>query len=454
MANQNLLTYNSKVTQVKQDFYAPVAIFPGTTSVVSTVYAFLAHVTPWPSDTNPPVPTQDQQNIKTIFKSMFVAKKITSNDISPVIERINWVSGTVYDYYQDNVNMFAVNGSGLLVKKFYVKNKYDQVFKCLWNKNGVASTDEPYFQPGTYGNFNIYSGSDGYKWKFIYTLPIGAKQKFMDTNFMPVPVGANTIVAGITAGGCGNIDIIGVVNGGSNYDPANAAITVAITGDGTGATATAESTSGVITNIIVTNQGSNYTFANSAIVSANGSGAILTSPVSPIGGHGFDAMDELGCTKTMYTAEFNGSEGDLIPTSIDYRQVGLLINPTSLSSYPAPANGSIYQVATNVLTASGFGVFSNDETVYQGTSLATASYSATVLDFNTSTNIVRLINIVGTPTLNAPLFGSSSGTTRTLLFVNNPDFQIFSGYITYVENRSGIQRSTDGIEQFRFVLGY
>ena len=25
-------------------------------------------------------------------------------------------------------------------------------------------------------------------------------------------------------------------------------------------------------------------------------------------------MDELGCTKTMYTAEFNGSEGDLIPT--------------------------------------------------------------------------------------------------------------------------------------------
>jgi hypothetical protein len=141
MANQNLLTYNSKVTQVKQDFYAPVAIFPGTTSVVSTVYAFLAHVTPWTSDTNPPVPTQDQQNIKNIFKSIFVAKKITSNDISPVIERINWVSGTVYDYYQDNVNMFAVNGSGLLQKKFYVKNKYDQVFKCLWNKNGVASTD-------------------------------------------------------------------------------------------------------------------------------------------------------------------------------------------------------------------------------------------------------------------------------------------------------------------------
>jgi hypothetical protein len=104
----------------------------------------------------------------------------------------------------------------------------------------------------------------------------------MDTIWMPVPVGANTIVAGITAGGCGNIDIIGVVNGGSNYDPANSVITVSITGDGTGAVATAESVNGVITNIIVTNQGSNYTHANSTIVSASGSGAILTSPVSPI----------------------------------------------------------------------------------------------------------------------------------------------------------------------------
>ena len=98
MANQNLLTYNSKVTQVKQDFYAPVAIFPGTTSVVSTVYAFLAHVTPWPSDTNPPVPTQDQQNIKNIYKSMFVAKKITTNNIIPVAQRIDWSANTNYSY--------------------------------------------------------------------------------------------------------------------------------------------------------------------------------------------------------------------------------------------------------------------------------------------------------------------------------------------------------------------
>jgi hypothetical protein len=30
----------------------------------------------------------------------------------------------------------------------------------------------------------------------------------------------------------------------------------------------------------------------------------------------------------------------------------------------------------------------------------------------------------------------------------------FSGYISYIQNRSAVQRSSDGIEQFKFVLGY
>jgi hypothetical protein len=39
----------------------------------------------------------------------------------------------------------------------------------------------------------------------------------------------------------------------------------------------------------------------------------------------------------MLTSEYNGSEGDYIPTDIDYHQIGLLINPTTLSSVPFPA---------------------------------------------------------------------------------------------------------------------
>jgi hypothetical protein len=68
--------------------------------------------------------------------------------------------------------------------------------------------------------------------------------------------------------------------------------------------------------------------------------------------------------------------------------------------------------------------------------------------------VVKVLNITGTPTTNAPLFGNTSKTVRTLLSVSSPNFTILSGYIAFIENRTGVQRSADGIEQFKFVLGY
>ena len=175
---------------------------------------------------------------------------------------------------------------------------------------------------------------------------------------------------------------------------------------------------------------------------------------SPVGGHGFDPASELGCDHVMYSVEFNGDENGEIPTEIDFHQIGLLINPTSSINSPSTANGAIYRTTTDVILAPGFGLYSNDEIVYQGTSLDNATFTARVLYFNATNNVLKLINITGDYKLNGSLFGSSSGTTRTLLSVSPPTFTVFSGYLAYIENRTGVQRSTDGIEQFRLVLGY
>lgn len=454
MANKNLLTYNAKVTQVEQDYFAPVASIAGTNSPISTLYCFLARVVPWPNENDPVQPTQDQQAIKNVFKNMFVAKLINSSNISPVVQRIDWISGTNYDYYRDDVDMFALDQAGRLERRFYVRNKYDQVFKCLWNGNNAESTDEPYFQPGAYGNNNIYKGADGYKWKYMYTIDVGSKTKFMDNLWMPVPVGSGTLNPIETTAGYGDVEVINVVNGGSGYDPANAEITVVITGDGTGATGEASVTAGEITDIIVNTTGTNYTFANVSVTSTLGSNATFTAPISPIGGHGFDPIDELGASHTMVTVEFNSDESGNLPTDIDFRQVGLLVNPTALSTYPAPANGTIYRTTTDVVVAPGFGVFAEDEVVFQGSTLETATFTGTVLNFDTASNVLRLINTSGQFTVNAPIFGSSSLTARTTLTISTPDFVLFSGYLTYIENRASVQRSADGIEQFKFVLGY
>ena len=371
-----------------------------------------------------------------------------------MIQRIDWVINTVYDYYEDDVDMFSLDGNKRLIRSFYVRNKYDQVFKCLWNNNDTEANDEPFFQPGSYGSNNIYKGSDGYKWKYMYTIDAGSKTKFMDSFWIPIPVGNDIVNPISTSSGYGDIAVINVVSGGSGYDPSNAAITVVVTGDGTGATGTASVTAGEITDIIVTNTGTNYTFANVSVTSSLGSNATFIAPISPIGGHAYDPIDELSTSHTMVTVEFNSDESGNIPTDIDFRQIGLLVNPTALSTFPAPANAAIYKTTTDFVVAPGFGVFAEDETVFQGSSLGSATFKATVLNFDASSNVIRLINTVGDFTVNAPVFGNSSLTARTVLSVSTPDFVLFSGYLTYIENRESVQRSADGIEQFKFVLGY
>ena len=80
--------------------------------------------------------------------------------------------------------------------------------------------------------------------------------------------------------------------------------------------------------------------------------------------------------------------------------------------------------------------------------------SGTIVSFDVAKNVAKLINTVGTPILNAPLFGLKTSTTRTLLSYSPPNFEILSGYIAYIENRSGTTRSPGGIEQVKLVLGF
>jgi hypothetical protein len=321
---------------------------------------------------------------------------------------------------------------------------------------GQPSIYEPYFQPGAYQTNNIFTGADGYKWKYIYTIDAGSKIKFMDTTWMPIPIGNNRLNPTISPLGYGGIENINVLDGGSGYDPTSA-INIVITGDGTGATGTVSLTGNTISDINITSPGSNYTYAGAYLTydsaSPPSSNVIMEVPISPIGGHGFDPISELGTNHIMYTVEFNGDEGGLVPVDIDYRQIGLIVNPISSLTTPDTADEDIYKTYTDLLVAGGAGQYMLDELVYQGTS-ANPTYEARMLSFNTSTDVINIMTIHGTPKLNTPVFGKTSGCVRTLLSVNYPKFIIESGYLTYIENRPAINRSFDGIEQFKFVLSY
>lgn len=454
MANKSLLTYGSKLFSVESVYFSPVVTIPPEYKIISSLYFFLSKVQPWDNDNDPEAPRQDQKYLKQVAKNIFIVKHITSGDISPVIKRIDWSTGTIYDYYRDDVDMFEVDANGFPVKSYYVRNRYDQIFKCLWNNNGSQSTVEPYFEPGSYGTNNIFTGSDDYKWKYIYTIDTALKNRFMDNTWIPVPATKGTVNPLLSPAGYGNIDVINVTNGGSGYDPANAIITVAVTGDGAGATGTAYSSNGSITKIEVNTTGSNYTFANVAINSSRGSGAVAIAPVSPIGGHGYEVESELGCNHVMVTSQFNGSESGLLPTDMSFHQVGILNSPVTLSSPNSIANGAIYKTTTDLIVSAGFGVYQSNEYIYQGNSINDYNFIGRILSFDPASNVVKLINTRGTLIINSPVFGDSSKTTRTLLSYNTPEFVTLSGNIFYLENRAAVQRSSDGIEQFKVVLKY
>jgi hypothetical protein len=471
MPNQSLLTNIAKTSSATQVYFSPIAIRSTDRKSISETYAFLAKVEPWVDNENPSVPSQDQRSIKQILKNMFVAKHISIHEICPVIERINWEPNTIYDYYRDDFDITRLDENGKLIFKFYVMNRYYQVFKCLWNARGESSTVEPYFEPGSYGAAKIFTGTDGYQWKYMYTIDSGLRTRFMDDTWLPV-IPNDLVTSSLdNDAGSGNIDVITVLSGGSGYDPANSVITVSITGDGTSSngvpftTATASAVvantqSGEISYISMADRGKNYTYANATIISANGSGCILgANTVSPIGGHGKNIAAELGCAHVMYSIEFNGSENGIVPTDTTYYQLGLIVNPTSNKNYPNAANGSIYRTTTDLIVSSGLGVFGVGETVWQSKSgggaggLQNATFTGKVLSFSTESNVIHLINTKGSLILNQTVFGES-GTSRTLLSYNTPDYVIQSGYITYIENRPAITRSPDGIEQFKIVLGY
>lgn len=470
MANKNVMTSASKIAQINQAYYAPVSVVANTSNVITATYCFLSKIDAWADDNNPDMPIDSPAYSKSVYKNMFVAKRINTPDTSPVIQRNNWSANTIYDYYSDLVNITAKNVDGTNQFNFYINNVYNQVFKCLWNNNGGPSTIEPYLQPGVYQTNNIYAGVDGYKWKYMYTIDTGAQINFMDQSWIPIPQSSSssdTTNPLIATAGFGDIEVINVTNGGSGYVATHPPLVV-INGDGTGASGFVNISNGSITEVIVqtakgaASPGYNYTTANVSIVAVtgdSGSGATVIAPISPVGGHGTDPMPELGCCNIMYTCIFNGSETDIhgfanVPTDIKYTQVGLLVNPVDTNSSPATGTQPIYKTSTDLIVAQGSSKYLSDEIVYQLDKNGATSFSATMLHFDTSTNIISVINMTGAPTDNLPMIGRTSGCARTLLNTSPTTFVPQSGYITYIENRSGISRSPDGIEQFKFVLSY
>ena len=397
------------------------------------MYLFVGKNTAFPNDNVPPTPINSTANIEyTPWRDMYGVKRIQSADVTHAVPRYDWTSGTVYIAYDDT----DVN---ILTENFYVLTEDYNVYKCLFNNGGAASTTKP---TGT--STSRFTTADGYVWKFMYTVSTAKALKFLTSDYMPVQTLASddgtTQWSVQSAAVDGSIEIVKVVSGGSGY---GVAPTVTITGDGTGATANATISGGAVTAVTITNAGSGYTKAS---VSFSSGAAAALPIISPRYGHGADPIEEMGAKYIMINVRLDGSESNTISTANEFRQVGIVRDPY-LYGTTTRATASSYRQSFKYQMAAVSGTFSLDETVTSGSNTASVVEWSSPYLYTTKPVNQNFAN-------SATATGGTSSATGTIAGITTPGLQPYTGDILYVENRVPISRAADQIEDVKLIIQF
>jgi hypothetical protein len=533
-------------------------------------YVFIGKSDPWGtepagtgggSETTPPAPLDTVAEDYVIWDKMVALKKVSEDFVSHVIPRLNWdASGeTVYARYDahdpelhlhptqddiDNGNLSGYTPGGL-----YVLTDEFHVFKCLNNASGSKSTQKPTL-PSAYPF--IVELSDGYRWKYMYTIPTEAATKFLTDRWMPVinhiqesrsgaiesfcienvgseyhfvqqsddlfeyqlvSSGATTVTlyddsissdsdADTAFVGChifmtsGNsqgevrkiqsyshvtkvANLVDIESGspsgftdaqpGDRYDLLPA---INIDGNGTGllAKCVIDTVSETLQSIEIINTGENYTHVTATLSGgrrSSGEDAIVMPCLPPSGGHGSDAINELGSFFVMLNAKLQPTIEDF-PQVNDYRQIGLIRNVEDFGGGISTdsTRTAVQKIVLKNYVAGVGGDFQSDELINfdditnqaqakivefkdlgSGGAEITFWQDSTTEYYDISTLNFATLQVTGTVT------GATGDAADTDPFVDR-EVSKNSGEILWVEYRRRITRSPDQTEDIKLILEF
>jgi hypothetical protein len=256
---------------------------------------------------------------------------------------------------------------------------------------------------------------------------------------------------------------------------------VAIRGDGSGGVASVTVAGGAVTAVTVTTPGTGYTFAyirNADIVSAGAtslSGSELDVIIEPKGGHGANAIEELGGFFVMMNTNFEADEtansGDFT-TANDFRRVCLIRDPQTGGS---ASSANTLRGTKAVLVTSPSGNYTVDEEINQATTGAVGK----VVEWDSSNNILYYIQtrfndegvdsngnltafsgantITGQGSSVTSTPSTSSTTVDSIAFTSGyagSEIDADSGDVMYIENRSPITRASDQTENVKLIIEF
>ena len=468
-------------------------------------------------NTNTPFPIDSFDQYSDIYDSLISAKKITSSDILKVIRKISWTSGTIYEMYRHDYSINRTspqtNATSLYRTNFYTINSDYRVYECIYNGaapsnsgKGIISLEEP-----THTDLQPRLESDGYIWKYLFSIKPSDIIKFDSVEYIPVPVNWKTNSDTIdvrNAAVDGQIEVITIEDVTSAaYQFSGTKNNVPIRGDGQDGLSSVTFIDGKPTSVTVTNGGSGYTFATLDLDSVvTGSGASFSVIIPPSGGHGADIDKELGANRVLIYSRIENSDvtNPDFPTGNQFARIGIIKNPqvngTSNLLTASSASGvyglRLTGAATTTMSVStdgqvrqtiGIGstavgkIISYDPITkilryWQDRVLAIDSstgskptYGYHLNKFTSSPGTGGSVNVVVTTTTGSETVGiettfigvSTTVNLRTYYFgqsfingIAQPEIKKYSGDIIYVDNRPEVTRAINQREDIKIVLEF
>lgn len=330
------------------------AIYNDILSRRSHYFYFIGRVMSWTDEDVPDTPSPSSSYEYETRNKIINVKKIPISDVAYVTRRINWASNVVFDQYDGNytsTNQSATGKNSLKESNFYVLTDEYNVYKCLFNNGGASSNVKPT------GRENVpITTEDEYVWKYLYSIPFSARNKFLSSEYMPVfrsvqdPYYSN-----------GQISTVIIDNAGLGYSNSNT--TIIVTGDGENADIEAVvNASGELEDYVIVNGGSGYTYADLQ-VTGSGSNANIFAVISngdlntlqgivevtSIDGaiHAV-GLDEVGSGYTTATVTIDGDGTGANATAF-------ISNTNQISKIVINAPGSGYTFAAVTITGDGTG---------------------------------------------------------------------------------------------------
>lgn len=431
--------------------------FDAFTAQTDLYYIGIGRAEKWDSSDIVPTPIDNPGEITRFQQSLQGVKKVSATSL--VVPRNNWSKGNYYAQYDDQT-------AGYGLTPYYVKTDNNQVFICLETGRdkfgiGVPSVVEPKFS-----NNDSFRTSDGYVWKFLYTISAANANDFMSSNFMPCQrQGAtDSNSTGIElkqeevqdAAVSGEILSVIVTNNGSGYTSPPTLTITDVLGNGVETVVTIDSSTNTVSKIEIKDsgstqlRGSNYTRPIVTLSGGGGQGATARAVIGPDSGLGRDAREDLKASGIMFFSKFQGTDSDFIVDQ-DFRQIGLIKDPKR------PQGTFFTETTGNALKrmrlSNTISTFTADKLIEGQTTLARAYID----EVDGQTIFYHQTNDTGfIPFQNGEQIQETNGSGDGLIDSAEilPEVEPTSGDVLYIDNRSPVERATAQAEDIKVIIQF